>query len=211
MPGVRKKKKEALRLQIIEAAKECFLTDGFDETTIASIAERANIGVGTLYNYFPSKALLYVESYYREMGNPQEKLNEVIRKYGDDLALTIVKIIEVYLEPYQKFERNTLIELFTISMDSLAKHPELGKFYRINKFAFVDFLAKILEAYKEKGLLTSDMDSQDAAFCVFSIITTQSLFYMIDGAISYEEMQSGIMRQIKLFFQGKIEQKGRKR
>jgi len=211
MPGVREKKKEALRLQIIEAAKECFLTDGFDETTIAAIAARANIGVGTLYNYFPSKALLYVESYYREMGDPQEKLNEVIRKYGDDLALTVVKIIEVYLEPFYTFEKSTLIELFAISMDSLAKHPELGHFYKTNKFAFVDFLAKILEAYKEKGLLSSDMDPQDASFCVFSIITTQSLFYMIDSAISYEEMQSGIMRQIKLFFQGKIEQKGRKR
>jgi AcrR family transcriptional regulator len=208
MSGVREKKKEAIRKKIIEAAKDCFLTEGFEETTIAAIAERADIGVGTLYNYFPSKALLYVESYYREIGNPNEKLEEVIQKYGDDPVLTIIKIIDVYLEPYYTFERNTLCGLFAISLDSLHKHPELGHFYRVNKFAFVDFLAKIVAAYKEKGVFSPDLNSRDAAFCMFSIITTQCLFYMIDQDISYQEMQDSIMQQIRLFFQGKIKQRG---
>ncbi|NLI90826.1 MAG: TetR/AcrR family transcriptional regulator [Peptococcaceae bacterium] len=208
MSGVRERKKEALRKRIIEAAKDCFLTDGFEETTITTIAERANIGVGTLYNYFPSKALLYIESYFREMGNPQERLDQVIRKHGEDPVLTITKIIDVYLEPYYKFEKNTLLDLLTVSLDGVSKHPELGHLYKTNKFGFVDFLAKILDAYKEKGLFSSDFEPHDAAFCVYSIITTQCLFYIIDESISYHEMQEGITRQIALFFQGKIKQRG---
>lgn len=208
MSSVRERKKETIRKKILASAKESFLTDGFNDTTISDIAARANIGVGTLYNYFPSKALLYIESYYREIGNPQERLDEVIRKYGNDPVLTLVKIIEVYLEPYKTFEKNTTRELFIIFMDSLSKHPDLGEVYTANKYLFIDFLAKILDTYQEKGMLVADLDTKDGAFCVFSIITTHSLFYMMDDNISYNEMQNNILRQTKLFFQGKIKQKG---
>ncbi|KUO61939.1 MAG: hypothetical protein APF84_04715 [Gracilibacter sp. BRH_c7a] len=208
MPSIRNRKKEAIRNKILEAAKECFLTDGFAETTIADIAARANIGVGTLYNYFPSKALLYMQSYYLEIGNPSEKLDDVISKFGNDPAMTVIKIIEVYLEPYKTFEKNTTRELFVVFMDSITKHPELGEVYTKNKYLFIDFIAKILEAYQEKWMLETGFDTRDAAFCVFSILTTQALFFMMNDSITYDEMQNNILRQIKLFFQGKIKQKG---
>ena len=208
MSSVRDRKKDAIRKKILESAKECFLTDGFAETTIGDIAARASIGVGTLYNYFPSKALLYMESYYREIGNPKERLDNVIKKFGNDPVLTIIKILDVYLEPYQTFEKSTTRDLFIIFMDSVTKHPELGEVYTANKYLFIDFLAKIIETYQEKGMLIADLDTKDGAFCVFSIITTQALFYMMDDKISYDEMQDNTLRQIKLFFKGKTKQKG---
>lgn len=211
LAGVREKKKEALRLQILQAAKDCFLTDGFAETTIADIAERANIGVGTLYNYFPSKALLFIQSYYRDMGNPRDKLEDILKKYSEDPTLTIVHIIEVYMEPYRTMEKNTLRELFNVSMESLTKHQELGEFIRASKFAFVSFIAKTLDAYQGKGLLDPDIDTSDAAFCIYSIITTQALYFIIDDSITYQTMQDNILRQSKLFFKGKLKQRGAKR
>jgi AcrR family transcriptional regulator len=208
MAGVREKKKEALRQQILQAAKDCFLTDGFAETTIVDIAKRANIGVGTLYNYFPSKALLFIESYYRDMGNPKDKLEEILRKYSDNPALTVVHIIEVYMEPYCTLEKNTLRELLHVFMDSLAKHQELGEFVTASKFTFVDFIARILEAYQQKGILDPDIHPKDGAFCIYSIISTQTLFFIIDDNITFQTMQDNILRQSKLFFKGKLRQRG---
>lgn len=208
MAGVREKKKEALKQQILKAAKDCFLTDGFAETTIADIAARADIGVGTLYNYFPSKALLFIQSYYRDLGNPKEKLEDILKKYSDDPTSTIVHIIEVYMEPYRTLEKSNLRELFNVSMESLTKHQELGEFVTASKFTFVDFIAKILEAYQDKGLLDHDINARDGAFCIYSIIMTQALFFIIDDSITYTTMQENILRHSKLFFKGKIKQKG---
>lgn len=208
MPGIRQKKKEALRSQILEAAKECFLTDGFDETSIADIAARANIGVGTLYNYFPSKALLFIESYFRDLGNPKEKLVDAIQKYGEDPALTISHITEVYLEPYKTFDKTTIRELFAVFMDSLSKNSDLAIVYMSYDYLYIDFLTKILEAYKEKGIIGSDLDSKDGAFCIYSIILAQSLLYMFEDRLSYETIKDNIFRQIKLFFSGKVKKKG---
>jgi TetR/AcrR family transcriptional repressor of mexJK operon len=45
----------------LEAAAECFEKKGYDETTTAMIAERAGIGVGTLYGYFSDKREVLLE------------------------------------------------------------------------------------------------------------------------------------------------------
>jgi AcrR family transcriptional regulator len=43
------------RLRIQKAALELFATRGLDETTVAEITERADVGKGTFFTYFPSK------------------------------------------------------------------------------------------------------------------------------------------------------------
>jgi AcrR family transcriptional regulator len=46
---------------ILDAAREVFEKEGFFNTTMAQIASRAEFGVGTLYQFFPSKQLLFAE------------------------------------------------------------------------------------------------------------------------------------------------------
>jgi AcrR family transcriptional regulator len=54
-PGRRERKKREVRRRIYEAAFALFLEKGFDATTVDEIAERADVGKGTVFNYFPRK------------------------------------------------------------------------------------------------------------------------------------------------------------
>lgn len=54
-PGRLERRKARTRASIVEAATALFQDQGYDETAIQQIAERADTGVGTLYGYFPSK------------------------------------------------------------------------------------------------------------------------------------------------------------
>ncbi|MHC4607207.1 MAG: TetR/AcrR family transcriptional regulator [Planctomycetota bacterium] len=56
----KQREKEARRLAILGAAKEVFFEKGFHGATMDQIAERGELGKGTLYLYFPSKEDLYV-------------------------------------------------------------------------------------------------------------------------------------------------------
>jgi AcrR family transcriptional regulator len=47
--------KEATRQSILEAARKLFTEPGYDAATTRDIARAARIGVGTLFNYFPTK------------------------------------------------------------------------------------------------------------------------------------------------------------
>jgi AcrR family transcriptional regulator len=54
-PGLRERKKQKTRETIIEVALELFVERGYEETTIAEIADAAEVSPRTIFAYFPSK------------------------------------------------------------------------------------------------------------------------------------------------------------
>ena len=52
------RQREAAAEAIIDAAEEVAAERGLENTSIAAIAERAGVAVGTLYNYFPDREAL---------------------------------------------------------------------------------------------------------------------------------------------------------
>jgi AcrR family transcriptional regulator len=62
--GLRERKKRETRDRIVTVAFELFQAQGYDQTTLAQIAERAQVSARTVSNYFPQKVDLLVA--YRE-------------------------------------------------------------------------------------------------------------------------------------------------
>ena len=58
--GLRQRKKESSRRAIEDAAWELFAEQGYEETSINDIAERADVAPRTFFRYFPTKeAVIY--------------------------------------------------------------------------------------------------------------------------------------------------------
>jgi AcrR family transcriptional regulator len=58
-PGLRERKKEQTRQTIAEAARRLFTRRGFERVTVAEVARQAEVSVGTVFNYFPTKEDLF--------------------------------------------------------------------------------------------------------------------------------------------------------
>src|SRR6266704_3882090 len=54
-PGRRERHKQQTRERLLDAAIECFLEKGYDETTVDQIAARADVARATVFNHFPEK------------------------------------------------------------------------------------------------------------------------------------------------------------
>ena len=54
-------KKIERRNSMIVAAQKIFAQEGFEKTTMQKIADEANVGVATLFRYFPHKEVLIIE------------------------------------------------------------------------------------------------------------------------------------------------------
>jgi len=61
--GLRERKKRETRRRIFSEALQLFIEKGFDATTVEEIAERADVGKGTVFNYFPKKTAFLVAAY----------------------------------------------------------------------------------------------------------------------------------------------------
>ena len=59
--GLREVKKQHTRRNIAEAAMRLFVQRGFDEVTVAEVAEAAQVSEKTVFNYFPTKEDLFYD------------------------------------------------------------------------------------------------------------------------------------------------------
>jgi AcrR family transcriptional regulator len=83
--GLRATKAARTRAQIVDAAVELFLQNGYESTTMEQIAEAAEIGSSTLYRYFSAKDLILLEPFAHD-----EVLVDAIRDRPADEPLESV-------------------------------------------------------------------------------------------------------------------------
>jgi AcrR family transcriptional regulator len=74
-PGLRERKKQQTRQLIAETARRLFVERGFDPVTVADVAREADVSVGTVFNYFPTKEDLF----YSGMDVFEARLVEAVR------------------------------------------------------------------------------------------------------------------------------------
>ena len=77
----REREKIYKRTEILSAAVPLFAEKGYDNTTIEDIAEKAEIGKGTLYNYFSSKEDIYWGILEEIFTDYLEGLTQIDRNY----------------------------------------------------------------------------------------------------------------------------------
>ncbi len=70
--------KKTKRNLMIEAAFNLFLKRGYLNTKVIDIADEAGVGKGTVYEYFPSKELLFAEVFKLKILSDYSKMNKLV-------------------------------------------------------------------------------------------------------------------------------------
>jgi AcrR family transcriptional regulator len=60
-PGLRERKKAQTRRRISDVATRLFITRGFEQVSVAEVAEAAEVSKMTVFNYFPRKEDLILD------------------------------------------------------------------------------------------------------------------------------------------------------
>src|SRR5690348_2216152 len=72
--------REAVRRAILDAARELFVTEGFQHVSIRKIAERIEYSPAAIYSYFPSKDDIFfalAEEGFRLLGSPAGRAEQL--------------------------------------------------------------------------------------------------------------------------------------
>ncbi|MEU6641763.1 TetR/AcrR family transcriptional regulator [Saccharomonospora sp. NPDC046836] len=90
--GLRERKKERTRRELVEAAVRLFDAHGYQATTVADIAAAADVSPATFYTYFPSKEHVLFDDRATRADLFAESLAE--RGPGDSPAEVIARAVE---------------------------------------------------------------------------------------------------------------------
>src|SRR5689334_1105548 len=137
--------KDETRKRILKVSQKQFAQQGFEQTTTRDIARDANIAVGTLFNYFPTKESI-VESLVSEgCARAEERFAAELEREGQRDSGTLeeelfaqVALVLRELKPYRKY----LLAVFETSLSPLA--PDRGRDHVSLRAAHLETVSQIL-------------------------------------------------------------------
>jgi len=203
MSGLREKKKKKSEEKIKKAAKEIFLSKSYSETTMEEIAEKAEIGVGTLYNYFKSKDEIYIAIMFEEFDFDQEDGVQLEDDIDNDVAKIVITFIWKSCKGLKLMGKRVWKELMSAVLSNSKSNNFLFKGMIRLDYKFINKLKVLLENVKNKGYLLPNFNTDEAAYTIYSVVMTQFILYIYSEDTTFNSLENNIENQIRFIFEGK--------
>ena len=144
--------KEKKRQDIACSCKGLLLEHGIKNLTISQIAKRANVGKGTVYEYFTNKEDIVFEIITVFIAEYQQKLLEIVEENISTKEKLFHFFTMVLSEEEGEKQMNIYREFLAIAMTQGT--PEMIAFNRKCRTLFTDILGQIID----KGIENSEID-----------------------------------------------------
>jgi AcrR family transcriptional regulator len=186
------------RRQVLEGAREVFMSAGFDAGSMNDIARAAGVSKGTLYAYFESKVALF-EALIREDRAQQPERNTMFPADEPDPAKALAIYGRALVAHVTGSDALTQARVVAFAA---AKFPRLGQtFYEAGPLFGVLKLKDRLDVYVAAGTLAID-DTMLAArqfvdLCLGDIL--KRLLFMVVTSLSQEEIGLIVDSAVRMF------------
>ena len=138
-PGLRERKKQQTRDAIARAALKLFTERGYEQTTLAEIADAADVSTRTIFSYFQSKEdILFCDepAFYEGLRTALEERPE---------GVTTIDALREFLFASEKHEADNMLRKKIIGESESLRLAERARFARAEQL-IADSIAKDLDA-----------------------------------------------------------------
>jgi TetR/AcrR family transcriptional regulator, regulator of autoinduction and epiphytic fitness len=145
---------------ILDAAVTLFIEAGYDGTTLEQVARRADVSTGTLFKYFPTKAVLFGAIMARVWEVETQDATASQPESADETPTAPEPALPALLRliglDYARLLRAPHVEgLFRVVIAEVGRFPELGReLYERGKKPYLDRLHAALEREAAAGRAT---------------------------------------------------------
>jgi AcrR family transcriptional regulator len=192
--GSRMAAKKLERAQkILEAAFKCFHKYGFKNTTMAMIAEKADMSVGSLYNYHRTKEELLLNGILLSRDGFAKDIEDLV---SQDLKQEEhwLKLTEIYLSSFSRYGKRVWREFFAAVF---SESPERAADIQEIDTPFIAGILKILKD-DQKGI-TGDTEENlsKVALVIYRLWQQEIIQFILSESATVNEMQSGFLEDLK--------------
>lgn len=198
MASLREKQKQQRLERIRQAAFALFEENGYAATSIEQIAERAEVSVGTLYNYYGSKAELLADAIKALLISSMDQIEEVAATFQGAAARRLARI---WISAYEQFplSKNLYCELYAALLVGQSTMRQIA----IELYGYADkFNAVILRQCIKDGVLNEKLDVMRAAHMVSVALTSFEIQYYMGVVDDLESLEEQIQEMLETLFLG---------
>ena len=176
-------------------ARQLFLEHGFEATTVAQIAEAADVAQGTFFNHFPSKQAVLAEMTSEVSGHLESMVDEQLMRPipALDRITGFADCVAKEIAQARGLARDVLLELMRTGASAGEAYPYLERVHE-------PFTA-ILREGQAKGEVRADLDAAFLAEMVVGALQVGVTNWLVDPGYPLEER----LLQTAAFIRGAIQ------
>ena len=164
-----------------------------------AIAARAEVSVGTLYNYFDSKRALLLALLADATDRVAAQADALIAHPGNDARGAVVRLMRLYSDSLSRLDRKLLRH--AMAMSFTAPEPVTKKMWRLDEKLLERTQALILRLQKG-SLIAADISAEAAALTLYGCFTTAMLFWIVQPKAGMAGLRRTLDQQLAIVFEG---------
>ena len=154
----RVRRKDARPGEILEAAVDIFLNNGFNQTTLLDVAQKAGISRSTIYLYYKTKEDLFLQVVRTTIHKHSAQIQKINAQSNEDLRQNIHNIVELV---FTTTGDQNYLRLLLIFITESANNPFLQQIF------FTEIVSKITNPAKE--LFKSTKETKEICDVILAI------------------------------------------
>ena len=137
--------------QILTAARELFLSNGYGNTSMDAVAKHAGVSKSTLYAHFENKEQLFGAV----VGTVRQRLHDALTSVSTTHERDINKMLcQIGTQFMHYVTEPTSLTIFRVVIGEIHKFPELGReMYQSGNLVIVRMVADFFRQWTDSGLL----------------------------------------------------------
>jgi AcrR family transcriptional regulator len=200
MTTLRQRQKRKRSREILDTADKLFRSKGFINTSIEEIADKAEVGVGTVYNYFQSKSRLLMALFRRYHLELKENGNAILNRPSDDVLETLYNLLRVYFEgPMKYFTKDIMRELFSILSN---EHLPIRRESMELDYLLINQITELIEFFQERNQIIKNVASSELSIPIYSIFMMSSMMYIYDDDMTMEAAEELMRKSLQVIYNG---------
>jgi AcrR family transcriptional regulator len=191
MPKVSQQYLDARRNQILDAAKRCFLRDGFHETSMQDLFAEAGLSAGAVYRYFSSKEDMVLAIAEQSMREVIAMIHSfAVAHRGEGLGNALGGVLDVV---QRKHTQDQMGAIAVMSWSEALRNPELaGRFEALLAPIRAD-LAEVVREHQDNGGLPRHPTPEALAAVLMSIVSG----FILQLALFGRRVESGFAEAVR--------------
>jgi AcrR family transcriptional regulator len=196
MSGLRAKQKASRDARILDASSKLFREHGYEAVKMEDIATKAEVSIGTIYNYYQNKGDLLVAIVSLEVNEVLAIGEKVISKPPQSAEKAIDSLIRKYIDHSLVYLSKTM---WRQAMAISIQQPDsrFGLAYSALDEALAKQTCRLIEALQRLGLVDEAADAKSLGELIFNNMNMMFMVFVKSERMSTNMLRIAIRKQLR--------------